>query len=130
MMIILVVAALMAGSTEATPQADLAAANMWVSLVDAKHWDESWNAAGTLFRSRAARPRWRSAIQPVREALGPVTTRSLQSITKSTSLPGAPDGDYEVVQFQTSFAHKASATETIVLAHEVSGWKVDGYFIR
>ena len=130
MMIILVAVALLAGSPEATARADLAAADMWVNLVDAKHWDESWNAAGRLFKSRMARPNWASAIQPVREPLGPVTSRSLKSVTKSTSLPGAPDGDYEVVQFQTSFAHKASATETIVLAREVSGWKVDGYFIR
>jgi hypothetical protein len=54
----------------------------------------------------------------------------LKGITRSKSLPGAPDGDYEVVQFQTSFANKAIATETVVLSHEASGWKVDGYFIK
>jgi hypothetical protein len=41
-----------------------------------------------------------------------------------------PDGEYEVVQFETSFANKAAAVETVVLSREKSGWKVDGYFIR
>jgi hypothetical protein len=62
--------------------------------------------------------------------LGGVSSRVLKSATKSRSLPGAPDGEYVVVQFQTSFANKAAATETVVLSHEASGWKVDGYFIR
>ena len=33
-------------------QADLTAANAWVSLIDAKRWDDSWNAAGSLFKSK------------------------------------------------------------------------------
>lgn len=127
---ILVALALSGASTPITPQPDLAAADSWVSLVDAKRWDESWSAAGTLFKSQMPQSRWASTIQPVRGPLGAVSSRSLKSITKSASLPGAPDGEYEVVQFQTSFANKAAAIETVVLSHEASGWKVDGYFIR
>ena len=91
---------------------------------------ESWNAAGALFKSQMPQPRWSSTIQPVREPLGPVASRSLKKITKAASLPGVPDGECEVVQFQTSFVHKADATETVILAREATGWKVDGYFIR
>lgn len=118
------------GAEPGSPQPDVTAANTWVSLVDAKRWNESWAAAGTLFKSQMPQPRWASTIQPVRDPLGPVSSRTLKSITKSTSLPGAPDGEYEVIQFQTSFANKAAGTETIVIAHEASAWKVDGYFIR
>ena len=75
-------------------------------------------------------PRWASTIQPVRDSLGAVSSRSLKGITKAPSLPGAPDGEYEVMQFQTNFANKAAATETVVLSYEASGWKVVGYFIR
>ena len=99
-------------------------------LVDAKRWNDSWAAAGTLFKSQMPQPRWASTIAPVREPLGAVSSRALKDVTTSKSLPGAPDGEYEVVQFQTSFAHKPEATETVVLAHEAAGWKVDGYFIR
>jgi len=54
----------------------------------------------------------------------------LQKVIKTSALPGAPDGQYEMLEFQTSFALKKDATETVVLAREPSGWKVDGYFIR
>lgn len=105
-------------------------ATAWVGLLDAGRWDESWQSAGSLFRSRMPQSRWTSTIQPVREPFGTVSSRSMQSVTDATSLPGAPDGHYQVVQFKTSFANKNDATETVVLACEPSGWKVSGYFIR
>lgn len=130
MFIGLLALALTTASEPVAAQADLTAANSWVLLVDAKRWDESWDAAGALFKSRIPQTRWASTIQPVREPLGALSSRSLKSITKADALPGAPDGEYEVVQFQTSFANKGAAIETVVLSHEASGWKVDGYFIR
>ena len=111
-------------------EADVATAKAWVALVDGRRWSESWVATGTLFRSQLHQPRWASTVQSVREPLGTVVTRSLKTVTKTNSLPGAPDGEYEVVQFQTTFAKKRDATETVILAKETSGWKVDGYFIR
>ena len=122
--------ALAVGADPAGQQPDLIAANAWVGLVDAKRWDDSWAAAGTLFKSQMPQPRWASTIAPVREPLGAVSSRALKGVTKSKSLPGAPDGEYEVVQFETNFANKADATETVVLSHEATGWKVDGYFIK
>lgn len=128
MLSILLAMALTAASEHPTPA--VTAANTWIGLVDAKRWDDSWNAAGTLFKSQMPQPRWATTIQPVREPLGTMASRSLKNVTKANSLPGAPDGEYEVVQFQTSFSNKAHATETIVLSRETSGWKVVGYFIR
>jgi hypothetical protein len=122
--------ALATATQPAAAQGDLAAANAWLGLVDAKRWNDSWANAGTMFKSKLAEASWASTIQSVREPLGAVSSRSFKSRTKTSTLPGVPDGEYEVVQFQTSFAKKALATETVVLSHEPSGWKVDGYFIR
>jgi hypothetical protein len=48
-----------------------------------------------------------------------------------TSLPGAPDGDYVVIQFVTSFGNKKSAIETVTPMLEKDGsWRVSGYYIR
>ncbi|MET1753925.1 DUF4019 domain-containing protein [Novosphingobium sp. RD2P27] len=110
--------------------AEPAEAAAWVSLLDQRHWDESWAAAGPLFKSQTPQARWASIIEPVREPLGAVSSRAVQSVTNASSLPGVPDGQYQVVKFHTSFAHKKGATETVVLACEPSGWKVSGYFIR
>jgi hypothetical protein len=70
---------------------------------------------------------WASANQKFREPLGAVSSRALQRITRLSSLPNAPDGEYEILMFQTNFATKSGATEILLLAHEASGWKVVSY---
>ncbi len=48
-----------------------------------------------------------------------------------SSLPGAPDGNYVVIQFKTTFEHKAQAVETVTPMLENDGvWRVTGYFIK
>ncbi len=42
-----------------------------------------------------------------------------------------PDGEYVVVQLETSFANKKAAVETVTPMLEKDGrWRVSGYFIR
>ena len=106
------------------------AAQAWVSLNDAKRYAESWSSAGDRFKARMPQARWAETVQPVREPLEGLISRSARKVSNATSLPGAPDGDYEVVEFATHFGAKAEAVETVVLAHEGGTWKVDGYFIR
>lgn len=106
------------------------AAATWVLLLDKQRWEESWGAAGTAFKSQMPETLWASTIQPVRQPLGPMSSRTVQSATRASSLPGAPAGDYEIVVFKTSFAQKLDAIETVVLAREGTSWKVNGYFIR
>jgi hypothetical protein len=48
-----------------------------------------------------------------------------------TSLPGAPDGRYVVIQYKTSFENKSSATETVTpMLDRDQKWRVSGYFIK
>lgn len=107
-----------------------AAARQWVALLDKAQWDASWESAGALFKAQLTSPQWSRTIASLRKPLGPVQSRTLQSMVPTKTLPGAPDGDYQVLQFQTRFAHKPEAIETIVMAREAAGWHVSGYFIR
>jgi len=107
--------------------ADMVAAKAWLSLVDSKSWDQSWSSAGSMLRSQMPMTAWASANQKFREPLGAVSSRALQRITRLSSLPNAPDGEYEILMFQTNFATKSGATEILLLAHEASGWKVVSY---
>ena len=86
-------------------------------------------AAG-LFKSRITASQWVAMIQPVRQPLGSASSRTLKGVTKTNSLPGVPAGDYEVIQFQTDFAGKSGAVETVTLARDHAEWKVAGYFIK
>jgi hypothetical protein len=63
--------------------------------------------------------------------LGAVISRSLKAKNFATSLPGAPDGEYVVIQFATSFENKTSAVETITPMMDKDGqWRVSGYYIK
>ncbi|MFE8108245.1 DUF4019 domain-containing protein [Sphingomonas melonis] len=106
------------------------AARSWAALLDGGQWDASWRAAGSMFKSQLTSAQWATTIQSVRQPLGRVSSRTLQSVVQTKTLPGAPAGDYQVLQFQTRFATKPDAVETIVLARENGSWRVSGYFIR
>ncbi|SFK34145.1 regulatory protein, luxR family [Sphingomonas sp. NFR04] len=118
-----------APAAENTP-ASLDAALAWVALVDQGKWQESWQAAAGMFRAQVSDARWAEMVTPVRKPLGAVVSRTFESVLKSKTLPGAPDGDYEILKFQTAFADRPNSVETVMLVREGSGWRVIGYFIR
>jgi hypothetical protein len=47
------------------------------------------------------------------------------------SLPGAPDGKYVIIQYESSFDNKKAAIETVTpMLDEDGRWRVSGYFIK
>lgn len=106
-------------------------AKAWLALVDQGKYGESWDAAAKLFRAAVTREKWSEAVVAVRDPLGKVVSRKLKSAQFKETLPGAPDGKYVVIQFDTSFERKKKAVETITPMQEADGsWKVSGYFIK
>jgi len=111
-------------------KAGLAAAEKWLSLVDAGQYADSWKQAATPFRHAVTQEKWEEALLSVRKPLGKLVSRHLKTSMYKTSLPGAPDGEYVVMQFNTSFSHKKSAVETVTTVLDQDGkWHVAGYFI-
>lgn len=107
------------------------AAQEWLAIVDAGEYADSWTAAAELFRNAVAQEQWVQAVEGVRQPLGDMLSRELKSAKFTTSLPGAPDGEYVVIQFTTEFEHKASAVETVTAMKDADGtWRVAGYFIK
>lgn len=107
------------------------AARAWLALVDAEKYGQSWNEAALLFRSAVMKVEWERAVKATRAPLGPVKSRVFKSANFTRSLPGAPDGEYVVIQFDTQFANKASVIETVTPTRDKDGaWRVSGYYIR
>lgn len=70
-------------------------------------------------------------MRAYRVPLGKVQSRKLKSATYTKTLPGAPDGQYVVLQYESSFEHKQSAVETVTPMLDNDGkWRVSGYFIK
>ena len=60
-----------------------------------------------------------------------VTFRFSDCFERSHQLPGAPEGDYSIIEFQTEFANGKKATEQVIWMLEKDDvWRVSGYFIR
>jgi len=128
---VLIVAAAQ-GTVADTPEAAAeTSARTWLGLIDTGEYAKSWDAAAKYFRNSMAQSQWVSRISSVRAPLGALKSRRLMSARFERSLPGAPDGEYVIVQFSSSFEHKAEATETVTPMRDPDGqWRVSGYFIR
>jgi len=111
-------------------KAAVAAAEKWLSLVDSGKYVESWKRASAFFRNAITEGQWEQSLQGVRKPLGKLMSRKLKSKKYMTSLPGAPDGEYVVIEFETSFENKKSAVETVTPTMDSGSWRVSGYYIR
>ena len=106
-------------------------AQAWLEFVDSEKYAESWEEAAEYFKSAITKEKWEKTIQAVRKPLGKVVSRKLKSQKYATSLPGAPDGEYVVIQYTTDFENKKAATETITpMLDKADKWRVTGYFIK
>jgi Protein of unknown function (DUF4019) len=120
-------------ATPADPNVDAATAvaKSWLALVDEQKYAESWNGAAKAIQTAVSSENWAKSVGGAREPLGKLVSRQVHSAEFKTSLPGAPDGKYVVIQFATAFEKKAQAVETVTPSQEADGsWKVSGYFIK
>jgi Protein of unknown function (DUF4019) len=130
-MLLLTLASPVVVGADGTEPAAESAALTWLSLVDAGNYAQSWSAAATFFRQQVSQSQWQAAAAGARGPLGALKSRQLLSAMPTHSLPGAPDGDYVVVRFASSFEHKTTAVETITPMKDADGaWHVAGYFIQ
>jgi len=125
------VAGCTAKSSTPAAQAANAGAQTWLAAIDQGDYAESWTNAAASFQLAITSEKWVDAVQQVRQPLGSLISRKAISAQEMSSLPGAPDGHYVVMQFQTSFANRKSAVETVTFMLEKDGqWKAAGYYIK
>src|SRR5277367_215683 len=96
--------------TAVTPAPD-DRARQWLVLVDDKNYAQSWSEAGKAFQNREKTDAWAAEADTKRAPLGAVAGRDLKSIDLSRN-------NTAVIRYDTVFAHKAAAIETVTLAYE------------
>jgi tRNA A-37 threonylcarbamoyl transferase component Bud32 len=112
-------------------KAAVSAAEKWLAAIDAGNYSLTWKDASAFFQAAVTEQAWNTSMENFRKPLGDLVSRKLKSAQQATSLPGAPDGEYVVMQFDTSFAAKKTAVETVTFTHEKDGsWRASGYYIR
>jgi hypothetical protein len=98
-------------------------ARQWLVLVDDKNYVQSWNDAAKAFRNRQTADAWASDATIRRAPLGAVASRGLKSIDVSRA-------NVAVIHYDTAFARKAAAVETVKLAFGNGNWSVTDYSIN
>jgi hypothetical protein len=118
-------------ANEVAEKGAITASGAWLSLVDEGNYAESWNQAAGLFKNAVTKEQWQSTVKAVRTPLGKVVVRKLKSKKYTETMPGAPDGEYVVIQYETTFENKKSAVETVTPMLDKDGkWRVSGYYIK
>lgn len=107
------------------------AARAWLDKLDAGNYRDTWETAAAPFRKAITADDWSTKVDTVRKATGPLQDRLHRSARYTRTLPGAPDGDYVLIQNDTRFQQKGAAIETVTMMREADGvWRLAGYFIR
>ena len=111
--------------------AAVSAAEKWLATIDAGKYAASWNESAEIFRNAVKSEQWEQSLKAVRKPLGKLLSRKVQTKVYKTSLAGAPDGEYVVIQFETSFENKKAAIETVTPMLDKDGkWRVSGYYLK
>jgi hypothetical protein len=107
------------------------AAKAWLALIDDAKYAAGWDGAAAMLKDKVEKDFCVESIKAARAPFGTVKSRTLKSATYTTTLPGAPEGEYVVIQYDTQFENKSEVIETITPMLEKDGsWKVSGYFLK
>jgi hypothetical protein len=118
--------------TETRPEdAAQPVAAAWLALVDAGKYVESWEKMSPGFQKEVSRRKWKSTVEKIRQPLGKFSSRKLKSAEYSKELPGAPEGEYVVLRYDSAFEKKTAAVEkvTLILGQDLN-WRVSSYAVK
>lgn len=107
------------------------AAREWLALADAGRVEQSWAVSSALFRGTLTATSWSLEYSAVRACLGAVRTRVLRGARVTRRMVGAPEAEYRVFRFHTTFEGQERALdERVTTMREADGrWRVAGYYV-
>jgi hypothetical protein len=103
----------------------------WVEHMDAGKIGEGWEASSALLQDSKPKDVFVEAVGAARNPQGAMKQRTLSRIEYAAALPGAPEGEYVLIEYKTAFENKEAAVETVITTLDWDGvWKVAGYDVR
>ena len=103
----------------------------WLEILDSGDYAKSWRETATLLRGAVPQKKFEESVGAVLGPLGRPVYRELKGWKFVTTIPGSPDGEYVIVQYDSEFENKKSAVETVTAMKDADGqWRVAGDFIR
>ena len=122
---------LVAETQQAKENAARQVAESWLSVVDEGRYSDSWDVLARSLQRKVTREQWVERVTALRTVAGTLDSRVLVEARYAKNLPGAPRGEYVVVQYRSSFSREKLVRETVVPMHASDGkWHVSGYFLQ
>ena len=92
-----------------------------------RRYAQAYEAEPARLRASTTAGQFTRSMEGRRAPFGRVLSRKFIGAAFTRKLTGSPDGRYESILFRTSFEHKATAAERVILSHESSKWHVVDY---
>ena len=120
--------------SESNPEAERSAyeaTKPWIALMDKGDYEKCWDEAAPWFRDKVgSRDMWIAKAHETRDPLGEMKFRELTTTTYATNPIGAPDGEYTVVVYTSSW-DAGTIYETVSMQRQGDGsWGVVGYHVK
>lgn len=96
--------------------------------ITAERYEKVYNEASELWRQDATLEQSVATLKTLREKLGPVENRILQSATEQQNSGGPLKGRAYIVTYKTKF-QKSEGMETFTLVERDSRWLLARYFV-
>jgi hypothetical protein len=102
----------------------------FLGYLDQGRYADSYAYTGMLIRTQLDRDAYATQIAKTRAGVGTLQSRELVDAGYTTTVSGAPEGQYVILHYQASFASRQDAVETVYLGFAKGYWRVVGYNIK
>ena len=102
----------------------------FVGYLDHGRYADSYAYTGMLIRAQLDRDSFAKQLEKARAGTGALLLRELIDASYTTTVPGAPEGQYVMLHYSASFANRQETLETLTLAFAKGYWRVSGYYIK
>jgi tetratricopeptide (TPR) repeat protein len=108
----------------------LAGAESWLGLLDRGEYVKAWEQAGPMLRSIVDdKNMFATVTKAVRDDVGKVKSRKLDSRQLMMSIPGMIGGPFQVLRYDTQFQKKHMNENVIMQKGRLGTWGVVGYTV-
>jgi hypothetical protein len=98
--------------------------------LDQGRFADSYAYTGMLIRAQLDRDAYAAQIEKTRAGAGALLGRDPIDAGYTTTVAGAPAGQYVVLHYHSNFSGRGEAVETLTLAFAKGYWRVSGYYIK
>src|ERR1700678_407628 len=95
----------------------------FLGYLDHGRYADSYAYTGILIRNQLDREAFATQVEKDRAGTGTIQSRELVDASYTTTLAGAPEGQYVVLRYHSSFANRPDTVETLTLAFAKGYWR-------